>query len=854
MKIIRFLLVNILIISFLVPSFATKRNVDEAANIALGFLKKAEFGAQKAPLSPSSITAVSPFQIQLKKTEKVNSDKYFHVFNAGDNHGFVIVSANERAKTILGYSTEGNFDVQNLPENLQKWLSVYANEIESLELLPETSQSVSAKIIQNTTENSVFAASVLPLLKNIKWNQNSPYNLLCPIIDSTNNTRAAVGCGATALAMVMKYYNWPLNGTGSNSYTTETLKIPLSVDFSKTQYDWANMTGIYNSASTEVQKNAVATLMYHAAVAVNMDFNKSSSSYTTDIARALFKYFSYDTNVQVYIRNFYNNSEWNNLIKTELNNNRPVLYNGQADDSGHIFVCDGYDENGLYHINWGWGGISDGYFELSALNPSDLGIGGGNAGGYNSDQYMIIGIQKPNPSSVPTYLVYTNQPLQTSVAQVGRSDNFNLTTQRTYNYGINTLTGSFGVGLFNGNNLVQVLNSGNISIKSFYGWSSYTFNNLNIPTSIAAGNYRIYLIYKESSASNWSIVRGKTGTPNYLNVTVESALIKFSVPTDVYPSLTLNVTEIIGSLYQNKTGRFKLRITNDGGEYNSTITLKLQSSTNQDISQIVCTDPVNIPSGVTKDIYLNGTVTLAPAIYQLAVFYDTSNNITDTSTLTQLGNTVNVEVLTEPTEAPVLTLNKQISFADPQNIFTSNATLSATITNSGGYFENKLIAYIFPPTPGYSLTYIGYQTGILDNNETKTFNFSGSIALDPGDYRIGVYYYNPFSTATSKWTRISSSEFPLINFTLKEDLTSVDLYSMYPDTLFPNPASDFIYLKSEQKPVSLQIMDIYGKTVRIVTPSQTGLISENISDLHPGAYLLQTIYNDGIGIHKFIKK
>lgn len=854
MKLPRFLLVIILIINVLVPSFAAKRSVQEAAGIAQNFMIKAQFAGQKVPSSQTPLSAVSPFQIQINKTEKAISDKYFHVFNAGDNRGFVIVSANNRAKTILGYSSDGYFDAQNLPENLHQWLSVYAGEIESLENLPETSLIPSTKVLQNNSENSVFAASVLPLLKNIKWNQNSPYNLLCPIIDSTNNTRAAVGCGATALAMVMKYYNWPLNGTGSNSYTTETLKIPLNVDFSKTQYDWANMAGIYNASSTEVQKNAVATLMYHAAVAVNMDFNKSSSSYTTDIARALFKYFGYDEDLQVYIRNYYNNSEWENMIKTELNNNRPVLYNGQADDGGHIFVCDGYDSNGLYHINWGWGGISDGYFELSALNPSELGIGGGNAGGYNSNQYMITGIQKPSPTSVPTYLVYTNTLLQSSAAQVGRSENFGITTQRTYNYGINTLTGSFGVGLFNGNNLIQVLNSGNISLKSFYGWSTYTFNSLSIPTSVVAGSYRIYLIYKESSASNWSIVRGKTGTPNYLNVTVETSQIKFSVPTDVYPQLTLNTAEITGNLYQNKTGRFKLSITNNGGEYNSTITLKLQSASNQEISQTVSSDPVNIPTGVTKDVYLNGAVTLQPGVYQLVVMYDTSNNVTDPATLMQLGNAVNAEVLTEPTEMPVLTLNKQISFPDPQNIFMSNATLSATITNSGGYYEDKLIAFIFPSTPGYSLTYIGYQTGILDRNETRTINFTGSIALAAGDYRIAVYYYDAKSTASSKWVRIQPSDNSIIPFSLKEDLTSIDYSIAYPDTLFPNPATDFIYLKSEQKPSELKIMDIYGKTIRTVTPSQTGLISENISDLHSGAYLLQVIYNDGIQIHKFIKK
>lgn len=846
---------GILTLVFFLAGFIAQaqfRSAGEAAELARSFLHSTSGSALKAPSSVSTLKAVKPFR--LNPVENTLSDWYFHVFNVGNQNGFIIVSAHERAKTILGYSDKGYFDSDNMPENLREWLGVYAAEITQLENLPVNENNAFEKINKSENDTDEFTTSVAPLLKSIKWNQNSPYNLLCPIIDSTNNTRAAVGCGATALAQVMKYYNWPPAGTGSNSYTTTTLKIPLSVNFAATQYDWANMTGLYNAASTEVQKNAVATLMYHCAVAVNMDFNRTSSSFTTDIARALFKYFGYDSNAQIYIRNYYTRSEWESRLKSEINAGRPVLYNGQASDGGHIFVCDGYDANGFYHINWGWGGISDGYFELSALNPNELGIGGGNAGGYNTDQYIITGIQKPSSSSVPAYLIYTNLPLSSSVSQTSRSGSFNITMQKVYNYGVNTITGSMGLGLYNGNTLVQVLTTGNITLNSFYGWKSYSFNNLTIPAGVANGNYKIHIIYKPNTTTDWTIARGKVGTPNYLDLKVETTAINITVPSGGYPSLLLQSLETTGNLYSGKTGRFKARITNTGSEYNSRIAVFVEKSDNNIVRDTITTDPVNIAAGETREVEFSGILSVDEGLYKVGLLYDVTNNTDNQANLVLLGNVIEVQIKPVPSIEPKLTLNSTISFPDPQNIFMSNATLTANITNLGGYFEEKLIAFIFPATSGSSLTYIGYQTGILDANETKTINFSGSVALDAGNYRIGVYYWNPNSTASSKWTRIAPNESSLINFTLKEDLTDVGFNNIYPDPLFPNPATDYIYLKAEKKVDYVSVFDITGKLLKRITPSNIGFISLNISDLNNGAYLLYVQSSEKSTVHKFLKK
>jgi hypothetical protein len=184
------------------------------------------------------------------------------------------------------------------------WLGFYQKEMKSLMDQPEavTNSTVQLNAPAINTRQTTFATSVAPLLGGIKWDQGSPYNDLCPTISTQSPIRTVTGCVATAMAQVMRYHKWPVSGKGSNTYTPYGYAKPLSVDFSKTTYDWGNMTETYNSSSTAAQKLAVATLMYHAGVAVNMNYDISSSANTLDMANALIKNFSYDSSLQSYKR------------------------------------------------------------------------------------------------------------------------------------------------------------------------------------------------------------------------------------------------------------------------------------------------------------------------------------------------------------------------------------------------------------------------------------------------------------------------------------------------------------------------------------------------------------------------
>ena len=235
------------------------------------------------------------------------------------------------------------------------------------------------------------------------WDQSAPYNDLCP---EYNGTRSVTGCVATAMAQVMRYHKYPAKGKGSNSYTSQTLALAASFDFASTTFDWDNMLPQYVSGSyTDDQAKAVATLMYACGVSVDMDYTPDDSgAMPYAAAEALINNFEYSSNIRFLQRDYYQYAEWMDLIKTEISNSRPIMYDGQSTEGGHEFVFDGYDENDMVHVNWGWSGVNDGYFAISALAPSSLGIGGGTnlGGGFSSDQGMIIGIQ---PSSEGTSYV-----------------------------------------------------------------------------------------------------------------------------------------------------------------------------------------------------------------------------------------------------------------------------------------------------------------------------------------------------------------------------------------------------------------------------------------------------------------
>ena len=285
----------------------------------------------------------------------------FYIFK--NDEGFVIVSADDRTIPILAYSTENTFESENIPENLAYWLSGYEQAIQAIiDEQAEPSEEI-VRQWQEMLEGNLpqHKDVVIPELLSTKWDQDEPYNNLCP-------SGTVTGCVATAMAQIMKYWENPVHGTGSHSYYHPTYGT-LSANFGNTTYDWDNMPATVTVASPEAEQLAVATLMFHCGVSVNMMYGTSASSaYSEDVPYALESYFGYTTSGIQYKSN-YSNSGWISLLKNELDAYRPIYYCGSGIYGGHAFVCDGYDSDNKFHFNWGWSGNANGYYAIGNLNP-----------------------------------------------------------------------------------------------------------------------------------------------------------------------------------------------------------------------------------------------------------------------------------------------------------------------------------------------------------------------------------------------------------------------------------------------------------------------------------------------------
>lgn len=347
--------------------------------------------------------AMTKARKQGSKGEITLSQQSYYVFPNANSKGFTIVSGDDRLPEIVGYSSQGSYDENNLPEGFVSFMKAYQNLYNKVNLGDAEALKNLAEIKAWRNKKNASAAStsaVAPLLGNIEWDQTSPYNNMCPKYDSVHV--AATGCVATAMAQVMAYYKYPKQLKADiPGYVNRWNGIPMEIPTITQEegvYDWDNMLPKYNKEAnaTQQQKDAVAKLMYHCGAAVRMSYGPESGAAVS--SSKLAKYFGYDADLMMDLsRSTFTLDKWMQIIDTELAAGRPVLYSGQASDGGHQFICDGKDGEGLYHINWGWSGSQNGYFDLSLLNPEKGGTGSGNStDGYNRLCSMTIGIAPDN--------------------------------------------------------------------------------------------------------------------------------------------------------------------------------------------------------------------------------------------------------------------------------------------------------------------------------------------------------------------------------------------------------------------------------------------------------------------------
>lgn len=494
------------------------------------------------------------------RSDKTNNAPYY-AFNL--EQGYVIVSGDDEMTELVGYAENGFFDAENVPPQMQLWLNGYAEYVAAV----QSGKAKARKILLSDSPSVV----VEPLVTT-KWNQDAPFNNFAPeYTDDNNNTqRCATGCAATAMAQIMKFHNWPEQGVGHYSYEHQSFGT-ISSNFSKHVYDWTNMIDRYNNGEySNVQADAVALLMKDCGVSLNMNYGPVSGASIYSYTPAFKNYFRYSS--RTVNRSGCETAEFTKIITDELQEGRPIIYCGTGEDGGHAFVVDGYDTNYFLHVNWGWGGYSDGYFDMNYMDPAGLGIGGG-SGAFKWNQGIVLA--RPLKDGVEPYefiqqlcFVLFND-VQGGIfceqeMPANKGDVVTILLRNTANLSGESFFGSLNVGVFDDSGALvtmgneERIENNNGELLEFQSGSLYSVDlpmTLNT-AGIADGNY----IVRAMSKANGNVWR-KFASTDCLNMTVADGKVSLVSPT---PNISLTgIGSYNGNVY--KGNPFSVNITIHNG-------------------------------------------------------------------------------------------------------------------------------------------------------------------------------------------------------------------------------------------------------------------------------------------------
>lgn len=832
----RLLLLGVAAILSVALVYAKSRTTDEIFAIAQGHFQSRTTGMTRTNITPQ-LVASSGQLFGNAPTRTASTGDAFFIFNAGQQR-FVIVSADDRMKPVLGYSDNGPFVIKSIPGQILSWLWMYVKEKEVLANAGVQSRVLSPAAIY---EEDSYPAQVEPLLGDIKWNQSVPYNNLCPVY---NGERVVTGCVATAMAMVLKYHNYPERGNGQHTYTSKTLGIESSFDFGTTLFDWNNMLPTYAQTSyTEVQVTAVATLMKACGVAVDMDYNLASTggsgATSYSIAGGLVDYFNYDEHIRYLMRDYYSSAEWLEMIKKELSERRPILYGGQSTEEGHQFVFDGYDEQNMVHVNWGWDGQDDGYFEITALNPASPGIGGGTAagGGFVYDQSMVIGIQKPTSTSQYVSQFIVQNAVQLSAETVNKGAEFNVTLSDLYNVGAD-FDGHIGVLLIKDDATV-VLNQQPAQLSSMNGWKEYMLS-ADIPANVINGEYTLCVATKGKQEAKWSKIRAVQGCNTEYTAHVANDEVTFA---GTVPALQLSGTlHVEHGLYYLSTGDFIARLENQGDtEYYGEMAVVLVPASGSGTSNVaVATAQVDLGPGEQKEVTFSGTVQAQAGEYTayLAASYGNNEYL--------LNNPIAVTVNPQATEASEVSLVSAVTLAEANLEEGEILTLHVQLECTGGIYDNSLYAFIFAQGQTGSSDIYFSQKVFLEAGRSDVV-VSGLPDVGPGIYRAVICYMKnsePVELGVSPYFVISQGT------GIEENPQGRDL------VIYPQPVEDVLNFSSSHDMNKLEVISISGRIMKqeSISIRNGETYALPVGDLPQGYYILVLYSANEIYREKFIKK
>lgn len=666
------------------------------------------------------------------QAQRLSSDYY--VFNVGDNGGFVVVSGDDRTVDILGYADSGSISTDAVPDGLRYLLDGYAEQIAWLEEHSGSDGGSESATSHSQYRVAATRTAIAPLIAT-HWNQGTPYNNDCPEI---GGEKTVTGCVATSMAQLMYYHRYPtgdckaIPGYTASTKDSNKNSYDLTVaGVSAASFSWKDMALTYSSTDTGTAAEAVAQLMHYCGVSLQMVYglrdNGGSSSYSECIPEALKYYFGYDGGVRHAYRQNYSYVEWVNLIYNELANGRPVALGGQSMGGGHSFVCDGYDTDDYFHINWGWGGNSDGYFRLSVLQPREQGIGGSSTlDGFSFSQDAVIGIQPPVAGnkdyclSLEALWFDSSDDASSSKTYTREAETDDFTGISLYyavfNYATDSRKFEYAIVLADAeDNSVCTLYESSELLTGFNARHKVTAS-VTIPSTVEDGTYYIKVMSRPSTDDSWQecfdgdrYQLTAVVSDNTLTITVPIAATV--VPTDATIAITTDSEYYLKQGYEQQV---TASITGGAADYHGNIILGVNGDA-------VMGKMVDIPAGQTVDVYFSFIPT-STGEYELSLYTSRSSSTGKVSG-TQIGS------------------NTTVTIAASDATDDLDLEFTATIdnpTSDGKLYGNALRATVTVSNASTAKSYAGKMncsvrkwTSVDNGDNTTTWSWEG----------IGVTYY-----------------------------------------------------------------------------------------------------------------
>jgi hypothetical protein len=843
--------------------------VKTALEVAANYLKLEE-GIQ---VNSGNLSALAIHQINDNSNSIASVQKDPALYAVNGSFGFVLIAGDDAALPIIGYVPGQKFINHEIPSSIAKWFNQYVEQISFIRIgklqANSTIQMQWKKYVESSTSliNSFQDAQVAPLVKT-QWDQRPYVNDDCPY-DNTAKERTVSGCVATSMAQIMKFWDYPKTGKGFHSYSHSKYGLQ-SANFGNTTYNWTSMPNKVTSTNS-----AVAQLMYHCGVSVDMNYGigstggsgayviNSKSPVTHCSEYAFETYFDYKTTLKGVERANYTTATWTAALKAELDAGRPILYAGFGGGGGHAWVCDGYDANDKFHMNWGWGGVYDGYFSIDALNPSGVGTGGG-TGGFNAGHQAVIGIEPTTPqgggggSTEAEISMYS--AISPSVLNIAYGASISLGA-RLANLSSNNFSGSFAAAVFDADGVfvdfVETITG--MSLQAGFAYNNNTtFSNTGL-LSLLPGSYTVGLYYKNGS-NNWKVVKNNGSFINAITLNVIN-----NNPMYVYEKMvvenendlkkgdklkvTLDIANTTGSTFN---GTYDVSLYNLQGEHEQTIETKS--------SQTLCNN-CHYTSGLDFE---TSEITVEPGTYLLALLHKDNSAATWSITGSNIHvNPIKVTIKASSLPKDIYEDNNSTVTAFKLNLSFNGNNASAVTTGSNCHVGNDYDYYRIQLESGYTYD-INARLYDLDNNNTQkdqTLDALFSYSVDGTGYSSSYDYLMPqalnvpggrsvYFKVSPYFTGDIGTYYMSINVTRK---ASLDVKSLSKNEIkvYPNPTRNFISIDHLEKSASFEIIDISGKVVSkgIVEPG----MKLDVQSLLVGMYQLKLITDQKTEVTKFQK-